>query len=88
MRRKYELELEDLLKCCDGCGAKFTIEHALVCKKGGLVVSLHNEVKAETGGIAIQALGNNRVRDKPKFIICCGTPVARMSNSAYTRPPS
>ena len=74
MRRRYGLELLDLPKYCDGCGAKFTIKHALACKKGGLVVGRYNEVKAETGDTAIQALGSNRVHNKPKIITCCNTP--------------
>ena len=49
MRRQYRLELIDLLTFFDGCGAKFTMKHVLVCKKGGLVVGCHNKVKAETG---------------------------------------
>ena len=30
--------------CCDGCGATFTIDHALDCRFGGLVTCRHNEV--------------------------------------------
>ena len=49
MQRRYGLGIVNLPRCCDGCGAKFPIKHALACKKGGLVVGRHNEVKAETG---------------------------------------
>lgn len=48
IQRRYGLELVDLPKCCDSFGTKFIIEHALACKKGGLVVGHHNELKAET----------------------------------------
>ena len=30
---------------CDGCGAQFSLEHALDCKKGELITQRHNEVK-------------------------------------------
>jgi hypothetical protein len=29
---------------CDGCGQKFIVRHAHACKKGGLVISRHNEI--------------------------------------------
>ena len=45
MRRRYGLGLVYLPPCCDGCGSKFSIEHALACKKGGLVVGRHSEVR-------------------------------------------
>ena len=33
MQRRYKLGLVDLPHCCNGCGAKLSIEHALACKK-------------------------------------------------------
>ena len=33
----YKKTLLDLLPLCDGCGAPFTVEHALDCRVGGLV---------------------------------------------------
>jgi len=88
MRRRYGLELLDLPKCCNGSGANFTIEHAVVCQKGGLGLGWHNKVKADTGGISIQALGSNRVRYKSKIIICHDTPDTNMLRSTPTHPPS
>ena len=37
---------------CDGCGDKFTFQHALECRKGGLVTQRHNEVKDALGDLA------------------------------------
>ena len=87
MKRRYSLGLVDLPRCCNGYGAKFLIEHALACKKGGLIVDQHNEVKAETGRIAIQALGSNRVRNEPNIITCCDTWDVLMPTSTRTHPP-
>ena len=39
---------------CDGCGADFTLQHALDCKKGGLVILRHNEIHDCLGDLASQ----------------------------------
>jgi len=33
LRLRYGLKIDDLPKVCDGCNAKFTVNHALSCKK-------------------------------------------------------
>ena len=68
MRRRYGLEMLNIQKLCNSCGAKFIIEHTLSYKKGGLVAGRHNKVDAKTGYITIQALGLNHVCDEPKII--------------------
>ena len=37
---------------CDGCGEQFSFQHALDCKKGGLVTQRHNEVRDALGDLA------------------------------------
>jgi hypothetical protein len=37
----------DLPPFCDGCNQKFSMRHALECKKGGLVISRHDEIRDE-----------------------------------------
>ena len=37
---------------CDGCGEEFSFQHALDCKKGGLVTQRHNEVRDVLGDLA------------------------------------
>ena len=49
--------------CCEGCGAPFTIKHALDCRIGGLVGRRHNEVCDVFGDLA--ALVWNQVVKEP-----------------------
>ena len=65
LRMRYGIGLEDLPCKCDGCGAKFSVEHALACKQGGLVVGRHDEIKDEIAELATMATSSNRVRDEP-----------------------
>ena len=37
---------------CDGCGGEFTLQHALDCIKGGLIIQRHNEVRDALGDFA------------------------------------
>ena len=37
---------------CDGCGQTTNIDHALSCRRGGLVIQRHNEVRDSIGDIA------------------------------------
>ena len=43
-RLRYNLPLVDLTSLCV-CGDKFTVDHALSCKKGGFVVQRHDGVR-------------------------------------------
>ena len=62
---RYGLELPDLPTHCDGCEARFTISHALDCKKGGLVTARHNELNDGVADLAGKAFTPARVRDNP-----------------------
>ena len=52
---------------CDGCGAKFSMAHGLECKKGGLVIQRHDEIKFELQDLAARALIPSVVRDEPQI---------------------
>ena len=62
---RYGLEPPDLPSYCDGCNAKFTISHALDCKKGGLVTARHNELHDGVADLAGKAFTHANVRDDP-----------------------
>ena len=45
-------------KLCDGCGAEFSMEHALDCRFGGLVSRRHNEIRDAIGDLTSLVWGN------------------------------
>eukprot|EP00978_Attheya_sp_CCMP212_P037221 scaffold174009_cov63-Attheya_sp.AAC.1 len=65
LRLHYAMMLQNLPTHCDGCNAKCNIDHALNCKKGGLVIARHNEVKDELEFLATLATLPNAVRNEP-----------------------
>jgi hypothetical protein len=64
---RYGRSPPDLPTHCDGCSKKFSVRHALECKKGGLVISRHNEIRDELCDLASRALTPSSVRDEPKI---------------------
>jgi hypothetical protein len=56
---------------CDGCDAPFTLQHALSCKKGGLVIIRHNEVQDKLAHLATKAFTPSAVRDEPLICSSC-----------------
>jgi hypothetical protein len=50
---------------CDGCDAPFSLQHALGCKKGGLVIFRHNEVRDELAHLAAKSFTPSAVCDEP-----------------------
>ena len=47
IRLIYGLIPQDIPATCDGCGMRFLIEHALSCRKGGLVLERHDDAAKE-----------------------------------------
>ena len=58
---------QDIPVTCDGCGKKFSIEHALSCPKGGLVIARHDDPAKEWGTLGAQALITSSIAYKPKI---------------------
>ena len=57
----YGMSPVNLCKRCDGCGARFSVEHELSCKKGGLVCQCHDDIRDEAGQLAAMALTPSHV---------------------------
>jgi hypothetical protein len=50
---------------CDGCNERFTVEHAMSCRKGGLIIQRHNGLVTTWGLLCGQALTPSTVSNKP-----------------------
>ena len=50
---------------CEGCNERFTVEHAMSCAKGGLVLLRHNDIAAEWTSLCAQALSQSAVSAEP-----------------------
>jgi hypothetical protein len=70
---RYSRSPGDLQSHCDGCGQKVGVRHALYYKKGGLVISCHNEIQDELSDLASKALFPSAVCDKPRIRTTCPT---------------
>ena len=62
---RYGMDPPDLLTYCDGCEARFTISHALDCKKGVLIKARHNELCDGVANLAGKAFTPSHVCDDP-----------------------
>jgi hypothetical protein len=65
LRLRLGLSPIALPKRCEGCGDRFTVEHAMACQIGGHVSIRHNDVKAEWHHLCAQALKPSSITDEP-----------------------
>ena len=68
---RYGLEPPDLPKYCDGCNARFSICHALDCKRYGLVMARHNELCDGVADLAGKAFTPSHVCNNPLIYQGC-----------------
>ena len=55
---RYRKPLLNVPSGCDGCGALFSLDHALVCRKGGLIIWRHNKVWDAVGDLCCSGVGS------------------------------
>jgi len=65
LRLRCGLKPANLPAKCDGCQQNFSVAHAVSCKKGGLVVLPHNNVKDEWHELCARAHTPSAVSDEP-----------------------
>lgn len=82
LRIRYGLVPLHLQQECDGCYQRFSVEHAMSCKKGGLITIRHDDVKGEWHQLCAQALTPSAVSDEP--LIYSGRAVLREAQNNST----
>ena len=60
---RYRRPLMEMPGRCDGCDAPTDVSHALSCRRGGLLIRRHNEVRDSLGDLL--AMGFNSVLKEP-----------------------
>ena len=88
VRLLYNLEPLNMPSKCDGCGAKLTVDHALSCKKGGLVHMRHDDIGGEIRWLASCALSHSRVEREPYINSSVGRRAREIAAAATQQPPT
>jgi hypothetical protein len=68
LRLRFGLKPTAMPSRCDGCGEHFTTEHAMSCRKGGLILHRHNDMVTTWGQLCGQALSPSTVSDEPLIL--------------------
>ncbi len=82
-RLRYNHSPLDMPERCDGCNCQMTVEHALLCKKGGLVHIRHDDVADEWRHLCGcgTALSFGRVERKPRIYSSVGRHVREVGDA-------
>ena len=67
LRLRYGLMPQDIPATCEGCGKKFSIEHALSCPKEGLVLPRHNNSAKDWVALGSRAPVSSTITYEPKI---------------------
>ena len=91
---RYGLDPPDLPKHRDGCNAKFSICHALDCKRGGLFTARNNELCDGVADLASRSFTPSHVRNDPLIYQGCAVTRTKVqpagprdSTTSGTSPP-
>ena len=86
LRIRFGMDPLHLQSQCDGCNQRFSVEHAMNCKKGGLITIRHDDIKDEWHQLCAQALTPSAVSDEP--LIYSGRAVLQevQNNATATAP--
>ena len=64
---RYGLIPQEISATCNGCGKRFSIEHALSRPRGGLVMARYDDAENEWGALGSWALITSDITNEPKI---------------------
>eukprot|EP00957_Ditylum_brightwellii_P086941 6617413-Ditylum_brightwellii.AAC.1 len=64
---RYRITPKNLPEICDGCGKQHSLQHALQCRTGGLILGCHGNACDDLGHVSTQAYSPSSIRDNPKI---------------------
>ena len=67
VKLRYNFSPQGMQTHCDGCNSAMTVEHALSCKKGGLVHARHDELRNALHNMCCEATSSSRCSREPKI---------------------
>ena len=67
VRLRYNFSPQGMQSHCDGCNSAMTVEHAMACKRGGLVHTRHDELRNALHNMCCEATSNSRCSREPKI---------------------
>jgi hypothetical protein len=88
IRLRYNHSPLDMPTTCDGCGARITVEHALLCKTGGLVHIRHDDVADEWRHLYGTALSPGQVEREPRIFSSVSRRVTVAAGDSTISPSS
>ena len=65
LRLRYGLTPQNLPDQCDGCHERFTVDHAMSCRRGGLIIQRHDDIKMEFQQLCAYAFKPSVVSNEP-----------------------
>ncbi len=82
---RYNHSPLDMPAACDGCRAKMSVKHALLCKVGSLIHIQHDDVADEWRCLCGTTLSPSRVEREPQIFTCVSRR-ARVAEGNTTTP--
>eukprot|EP00957_Ditylum_brightwellii_P058138 4409078-Ditylum_brightwellii.AAC.1 len=64
---RYKIIPKDLPAICDSCGKQHSLQHALQCKTGSLILGHHGNACDDLSHVSTQAYSPSSIRDDPKI---------------------